>query len=86
MKTRFTRHAIERLQERNVSVEKIEETVTAPDFKTEENGIYTLYKIYRQLALKVVCRYENESVVIITVYWVEKERLKGIQPIIEGES
>lgn len=85
MKIIFTRHALKRLTERKITVKQISCALKNPDIRTEEEeNLSAIYKKYDSLALKVVYKEENNQIKIITAHWVEKERLKKLQPIIEG--
>ena len=85
MEIRFTKHALERLTERKIEIEQILLTIKKPDIKTEEINQSAFYKVFEELALKVVIREQDETIKVITVHWLEKDRLKKLKPIIEGE-
>lgn len=83
---RFTRHALKRLSERKITVIQVANTLKNCDVKTEEDeNLIAVYKKFGRLALKVVYKEEGGDIKIITTHWVEKERLKKLKPIIEGE-
>lgn len=85
MEIKFTKHALERLRERKIKLRQVSLTIKRPDVKTEEENQTAFYKVFGELALKVVLRIENESIKVITLHWLEKDRLKKLKPIIEGE-
>lgn len=85
MEIRFTKHALERLIERKITPAQVLRTIRKPDIKTEEDGQTAVYQRFGRLALKIVIKKEKEEIRVITVHWIEKERLKKLKPIIEGE-
>ena len=86
MKIQFTRHALKRFAERQISLQQVLNTLKNSDVKTEEEqNLIAVYKRFKELALKVVFKEEEGELKIITAHWIEKERLKKLKPIIEGE-
>lgn len=85
MEIKFTNHALVRLTERKIKTNQVLSAIAEPDIKTEEENQTAVYKIFGKLALKVVITEEKDEIKVITVHWLEKERLKKLKPIIEGE-
>jgi len=86
MQIKFTKHALERVKERKVTTKQVLLTIKKPDFKTlEEEDLLSVYKKFNHLALKVVLKQEEDEIRVVTVHWVEKERLTKLKPLIEGE-
>ena len=85
MKIKFTRHALKRIAERKITLKQISITLKNPDIKTEEEeNLIAIYKKFKNLAIKVVYKEYDDEIKIITAFWIEKERLKNLKPIIEG--
>lgn len=86
MEIKFTKHALERLNERNIDEKQVLKTIENPEVKTAESeNLTAVYKKFDNLALKVVYKEEEGELKIVTVHWIAKERLKKLKLIIEGE-
>lgn len=71
MKIDFSEHAKERLRLRKISKNRVMETMANPD---EEVGSYRLRKLLRKRyggrILEVVTRPENNTIVVVTAYYL----------------
>jgi len=69
MNIRFTRHAEDMLQERDLSRELIEKTVIGPDWTEKENGKWHAFKRIGRRTLRVVVVTEGKCHIVITAYY-----------------
>ena len=69
----FTRHAILKLGQRNISRNLVVKTLNAPDkiLPTSENR-KAAFKKFRKLYFKVIFRREGGDIIVITQYWTDK--------------
>ena len=71
MKISFTNHAKYRIDERNISILHIENTLKNPDYiKRNENEIL-VRKSFGKKMLEVVYKQTIKSVVVITAYYIQ---------------
>ncbi len=69
----FTRHALLKLQQREISREAVRKTLKYPDYKIPSYGDRVIaYKKFDKLYLKVIYRIEEGSMVVITQHWQKK--------------
>ncbi len=69
MKLIFTNHAKQRIKERKIILQQIQETIDFPDYKiSKENKIEAYKKIDNKL-LKIVYIKEGKFIKIITLIW-----------------
>lgn len=77
MKIKFTKHAEEMLAFRKIKKEQVEAAINKPDDSSKgENNRQVLYKDFGKNYLKVVIVKEKNEVVVITVHWIAKKRVK----------
>lgn len=77
MKIVYTKHAQEVLTQRGISKSLVDKTVRKPDFKLcakEEKKIYL--KDWGKNYLKVILAEEEKDLIIITFYWIDKNRFR----------
>jgi predicted transcriptional regulator len=67
MKFIFTKHAKERMLERNISEEEIEEVMEFPDYSVRKQNIIESIKRFKDRELKIVYLKEGKFIKIITV-------------------
>lgn len=73
----YTKHAQEVLVQRGISKSLVDKTVRKPDFKLsgkEEKKIYL--KDWGKNYLKVILATEEKELIIITFYWIDKNRFR----------
>jgi len=67
----FTRHAVQRMRERNIARSQIVNALAKPDSATLEEGDVTLFrKRYGKKILGVVTEVFKQKFIVITAYWV----------------
>lgn len=71
MKIRYTLHAVERMKQRGISREEVEDCLSNPD-KTLEGRESKCVKKLNDMALIVVYRMEAGTTIIITAYRTSK--------------
>lgn len=80
MKVVFTRHALERIRERNIVKTIIVTAINKPDRieldKNDKNKISYFKRIKTNLFLKIVTAKEKETTRIITCYPIAEKRVK----------
>ena len=62
----FTKHVIERMEERKISFHEIVKCLTNPNSMDEEDGVSKYYKVNGKLLI-VVCSFHEDYCTIITV-------------------
>ena len=73
----FTKHALEKLAQRNIKKSLILEAIKKPDYQVSSYGDRRIsYKKFKKLYLSVVYKFEFSDMVIITAHWVEKIKKK----------
>ena len=73
----FSPHALLKLNQRNISIKSVKETLKSPDYNVfSYSGREMAYKKFGKLYLKVVYKKEEKNVVVITQHWTEKPKLK----------
>ncbi len=74
MKIEFSEHALARLKSRkNITKDMVINTVQSPDHNSESfKDRIVLQKIYDDKVLEVVCKKEDNIVIVITEYFLEK--------------
>lgn len=81
MKIVFTKHVLEKLAERRIGKELVESCVENPDFIfPEEEGKKAYLKDIGKNYLKTIVAEEEAELVVVTVYWFAKVRLKRYNP------
>ena len=74
-KINYTKHAREKLKERNIDKTNIKETIEYPDRSLNNiNGTKIVHKIYDKKLLRVIYRDEENHYLVITAYYTKKER------------
>ena len=70
MKIIYTEHALHRMFQRNISKQKIEETITFPtiQYKKYNKRYYT--KKFPEGKIEIVTELKGNIIKIITVYWL----------------
>ncbi len=68
---RFTKHALERMKQRGISVDDVRSAVNAPD-RVITNGETKFLKRIGKRALVVIARHINGEVVVITAFKTSK--------------
>ena len=77
MKIKFTKHAREMLVFRRIKKEQVEATLENPDDRLiGKSGKDVLYKNFGKNYLKVVISKEKDEVIVITIHWIAKKRIK----------
>jgi hypothetical protein len=77
MKIIFSKHALLKINHRNLHKVQIIETIKYPDFtQPSYNFREERYRLYTKNHLKVVIKIERESIVVVTAHWVAKPKLK----------
>lgn len=73
----FTKHALEKLAERQIEKKLVESCVENPDFIfPEEEGKKAYLKVMGKNYLKVIVAENENELIVVTVYWFAKTRLK----------
>lgn len=73
MRIVFSDHARVKMEQRKIPRSFAIDTVTAPEIETPSyNFRIELYKKFGKNYLKVVIKHDDDSIVVITVHWVEK--------------
>ncbi len=73
MRFKYTKHSQKRIRQRGLIAELVEETVAHPDRRERSYGERRLaYKRFHDRILTVVYRVENETIVLITAYWLKE--------------
>ena len=65
----LTKHAKQRMLERNIKIEEIQETIEFPDYTIIKNNKTEAYKKIGNKNLKVVYTKEGKFIKIITLIW-----------------
>jgi uncharacterized protein DUF4258 len=75
LRIRYSAHALERMIQRRITRELIEETINHPDqvFKGRFNRMVTL-RHKEEKTLKVIFE-ENSEIHIVTAYWIRRKRV-----------
>ena len=69
----YSQHALERMQERNISRQLVEETVRHADKRTlRQDARIQALKVFPRGTLKVIYAEESTRYLIITTYWDKK--------------
>lgn len=71
----FTQHALERIKQRNLEILFIRRVLQDPDSvldEREEKIAY--YKAMGNNLLKIICREESQTIIVITAYFIAKQR------------
>lgn len=77
MDIKFTKHAKQKLYLRNINKKQVHECILKPDIiLPARNGKKALLKDYGKNYLKIIILEENNAIVVITLYWLAKDRLK----------
>lgn len=77
MKISYTKHAKEMISFRNLDEKKVSKCLNAPDkVLSAKNGKMQYLKEFRSNYMKAIVAEEGENVVVITLYWFAKKRLK----------
>ncbi len=67
----FTRHAVQRMRERNITRSQIVNALAKPDSAVLENGNISLFKRrYGKKILGIVVEVFKQKFIVITAYWV----------------
>jgi len=66
LKIRYTLHALERIHQRGIAKELVEECIRNPD--RDENLEYRCIKKLNDIVLLVIYRKDNDSVIILTAF------------------
>lgn len=77
MSISYTKHAREMIVFRKLDEKKVAECVNAPDrVLSARDGKMQYLKEFGSKYMKVIVANEGENVVVITVYWFAKKRLR----------
>lgn len=77
MKIVFSKHALLKLQQRDLNKDKILETITNPDFiQPSYNFRESRFKLYSKNHMKVVVTLEPKRILVVTAHWVAKLKSK----------
>ena len=68
----FTKHAVLKLQQRDIKKEFVIKTIQKPDSISLENLKCYAYKRFNKKYLKVIFKKTNETILVITQHWVKK--------------
>lgn len=75
MRIFFSAHSLEKIGQRNLSRQKIIETVKNPNFILDSyDDRLIAIRNYGQLDLRVIYQIENSAAIIITAYWHERRK------------
>lgn len=78
MRSIFTKHAEEMLRFRNISKLLVEKCIRKPDrVLPAREGKKVYLKDFGNNYLKVVVAEEEKHIIIVTLYWLAKKRLKA---------
>ncbi len=69
MKIILTKHAKQRMEERSIGIEQIQETINFPDYTISKENKIEAYKEINNKLLKVVYIKEGKFIKIITLIW-----------------
>ena len=73
MKVVYSKHAKERVDERQLSKSAIEKTISTPDFEVSSfRNRSVLRKKYKNKMLEVVIKKENGKIHVITAYYLKE--------------
>ena len=74
-KVEYTKHASQKLKERNIDKIDIKKALENPDKSVSNiNGTKIVHKINNKKLLRVIYRDDENSYLIITAYYTSKER------------
>lgn len=77
MRVVFTKHAKEAIEERGISEILVKRAVLNPDFTQPGRGNKTIYfKDTGKNYLKVVVVVDEQQVVVVTLHWIAKMRVR----------
>ena len=65
----LTKHAKQRILERNITLEQIKETINFPDYTINKDGKIESYKRINNRLLKIVHIQKGKFIKIITLLW-----------------
>ena len=73
----FTRHALLKLKQREISKIAVRATLKSPDYKfpSYSNRVIA-YKKFDKLYLKVIYKMEEGNIIVITQHWQERPKLR----------
>ena len=75
---KYTKHSEEMLKLRSIDKKKVSTTIKNPDHKQKGRNNKLIYlKDFGKNYLKVVLTEEDKDLVVITQYWLSKEKFKG---------
>ena len=69
MKIIFTDHAKKRMNEREISIDNIEQTIEMPEYTVSHNNLVEAYKTIDNKVLKLVYSRKGNFIKIITLMW-----------------
>jgi len=69
MQVIFTKHANQRLSERNIKIKYVKETIEFPDYTITKNNKVEAHKKINDKTLKVVYIKEDKFIKIVTLIW-----------------
>lgn len=63
----FTKHALTRMRERNVTKRDIIQAIENPNMRQKESANV---EIFRKENLEVICEIKKNKIIVITLYWL----------------
>ena len=73
----YTKHAVEMLSLRRIKRDQVEKCIEGPDEILSAREGKTIYlKDFGKNFLKMIVSEEGEDIVVVTLYWLAKKRLK----------
>ncbi len=69
MKLIFTHHAKQRIKERKITLQQIQETINFPDYKISKEDKIESYKRIDNKLLKIIYAQKGKFIKIITLIW-----------------
>jgi len=74
VKVIYSLHALERMRQRGISKELVALCVQSPDKKEEVGGVYRCVRKINDKVIVVICRQEDDKIIVITSYLSSKIR------------
>lgn len=73
MEISFSRHALERMEQRGVTEQMVREAINAPDVRAPGKGLarYRVHKRFGRRNLRVIYEEAHGVYRVVTVFWAE---------------